>query len=338
MIKEKLQTSFLLGLLLATAALAFFIFLPYLNVLTLAIVLAIVFEPLYQKLLAISFKKEWLAAFLTIFIVIFIVLIPLALLGILLWREAAQFYAELANGNQGTDVLKNINFLIGNKLKIVDSSLSIDIGYLEKQTAGWIFNQTGAIFSSVAQFTLGLFLVIITLFYLLKDGTEAARALLRLSPLNDADNDTIMEKLKKAVRSIVAGTLVVAIIQGLLVSAGFYMFGISRGMFWGSISAVASLIPPVGIIIITAPVAAYLFIIGKTAAGIGLFVWGLAVVVFANNFLAPKLIRRGTGIHPLLILFSVLGGLAFFGPIGFLMGPLVLSLLLTLLEIYRNHS
>lgn len=336
MTKDKIQTSFFIGLLIAAIALVFLIFLPYLNILALAILLAIVFEPLYRKILSIAFQKEWLAALLTIIIAIFIVLIPLTLIGASIWREATQLYGELASNNQGANIAGVIGSSIEKKLAAINSNLLPNVNYLIKQTADWIISQTGAIFSSVAQFLFNLFLTILALFYLLKDSDKVLRSVTRLSPFNGANNAAIIDKFKKYVNSVIVGALAIAIIQGLLLGAGFYSFGVPRGALWGSVSAIASLIPFVGAMIIFAPAAAYLFIIGKTASGIGLLIWGISATTLANSFLAPKLMKRGANIHPLLVLFSVLGGLAFFGPIGLLFGPIMLGLLFALLEIYQK--
>lgn len=337
MTKEKLQISFFIGLLTMTAILSFLIFLPYLNILILALVLAIVFNPLYDKILSVVIKKEWLAAILTILVVIFIVLIPLVIISFLMWKEAAQFYTDLTDGTREANIINTVSAAIGAKFKVISPGVSLNIEQAIKQTVGWIFGQIGAIFSSVAQFIFGFLLTIMTLFYFLKDGRKIIRAAIRLSPLKDEYDTILIEKFRKSVHTVVAGTLTVAIIQGLLVSIGFYLFGIPNGMLWGSAAAIASLIPFVGTTIVLIPAIAYLFLIGNTISALGLFIWGSVAVGLIDNFLSPKLIGRNIGIHPLLILFSILGGLVFFGPIGLLIGPLVLSLLFALLEIYQSQ-
>src|SRR3989344_269966 len=303
--REKLQTSFFIGLLALILVLSLFIFLPYLTILVFAAVLAITFEPLYNALRATIFKNRSLASLATILIVVAAVLTPL------------------------TETLDQ-------KLKLINHGFTFDVSELLKQMLSWVVGNAGAIFSGIAQSVLGLFLTMLAFYYLLKDGPHLRDALIRLSPLDDAYDALIIGKLKNAVHSVVLGTLTVAIIQGLLVSIGFYLFGVPNGALWGAVAAVAALIPFIGTTLVLLPAIFFLFIAGSTASGIGLLIWGAVAVGLIDNFLTPKLIERGTRIHPLLILFSVLGGFSFFGPAGFLIGPLTISLLFALFEIYRK--
>lgn len=337
MTKEKLQITFFIGLLLATATVAFLIFLPYFDILVVASVLAIIFGPLYSRIFAVIGKKEWLASLLTIIIIFLIVLIPLSLLGVLVWQEAAQFYNDLAQDKGPSSIIIQLSEYLNGKLAMISPSLSFDAEQVIRQTANWILGNTGAIFSSVAQFAFGLFLTIITVFYLLKDKLRIVRAMERLSPLSDEHDMILIKRFTAAIHSVVVGTLTVALIQGLLVAIGFSIFGVPRGLLWGAVAALAALIPFIGTTIVLVPAITYLFLAGSVPAGIGLFVWGATAIGLIDNFLAPKIIGRGIRIHPLLILFSVLGGLTFFGPVGFLAGPLILSLLFALLEMYQSQ-
>src|SRR3990170_8218119 len=158
MTREKLQMSFFIGLLLTTATVAFLIFLPYFDVLVVAAVLAIIFDPLYIKILAVSQRKEWLASLFTIFIIVLIVLIPLSLFGVLVWQEAAQFYGEFTQNNGQDGILIQFGEYLNAKLAMISPALSLNAEQIIRQTASWILENTGAIFSSVAQFVFGLFL------------------------------------------------------------------------------------------------------------------------------------------------------------------------------------
>jgi len=127
----------------------------------------------------------------------------------------------------------------------------------------------------------------------------------------------------------------IAIIQGLLSGAGFFIFGVPNPALWGIIAAICALVPGFGTSLVLVPAIIYLFFAGTGAAAIGLALWGALLVGLVDNFLSPILMQRGINIHPLFILFSIIGGLAFFGPSGFIMGPLFLSLLFTLFDIYH---
>jgi predicted PurR-regulated permease PerM len=107
---------------------------------------------------------------------------------------------------------------------------------------------------------------------------------------------------------------------------------------WGSIAAVAALIPGVGTALVVVPGVLYLFFTGSTGYAIGLLIWGLLAVGLIDNLLGPLVVNRGIKIHPFIILLSVLGGLTFFGLVGFILGPLIIAFLFALLEIYKNSK
>ncbi|OQW98324.1 MAG: hypothetical protein BWK74_04780, partial [Desulfobacteraceae bacterium A6] len=138
------------------------------------------------------------------------------------------------------------------------------------------------------------------------------------------------------INSVIKGNLTVAVIQGALTSAGFAVFGIPNAVLWGSVTAIAALIPGVGTSLVLIPAILFLFLSGKFLSGFGLLAWGAGAVGLVDNFLGPKLVGRGMQMHPFIILLSVLGGIGFFGPIGFLLGPLAISLLFAFLEIISS--
>ena len=139
MTREKLQMSFFIGLLLTMAVTAFLIFLPYFDVLVVAAVLAIIFDPLYIKILAVSQRKEWLASLLTIFIIVLIVLIPLSLLGVLVWQEAAQFYGEFTQSDGQGSIIAQFSGYLNAKLAMISPALSLNTQQLIPQTPNLIF-------------------------------------------------------------------------------------------------------------------------------------------------------------------------------------------------------
>ncbi len=170
--------------------------------------------------------------------------------------------------------------------------------------------------------------------YLFKDGSKMKKAIVIFSPLRDIHDEAIISKLALAVKSVIGGNVVVAIVQGILTAVGFMMFGVPNAGLWGSVAAIASLVPTVGTSLVVVPAVLYLFFSGNILFAVGLAIWGFTAVGLIDNYLGPKLASRGMKIHPLLVLLSVLGGIALFGPLGFILGPLILSLFGALTEIY----
>ena len=181
---------------------------------------------------------------------------------------------------------------------------------------------------------VGIFIFLIALYYLFKDGHKLKTAVVALSPLQDIHDETIFDKLVLAINSVIKGSLAVAFIQGILTAVGLAIFGVPNAVLWSSVAAITALIPGIGTALVLLPAILYLYFSGQTLFAVGLLLWGMTAVGLVDNFLGPKLVERGMRLHPFLILLSILGGISFFGPLGFLLGPLVLSLLFALLEIY----
>lgn len=335
--REKLQTFFFLSLLLGISTLVIFVLLPYLTVIIVSGTLAVILYPLYWRITHILPSHESLASLITVFIALIIIFVPLFLFGAAVVKQAGELYFDIASGANGTDFVNRTILLVQEKIKLFAPNAAIDIDESLKQLLGWILGKIGVIFSEITGFILGFVLSMLALYYFLKDGKKLEELLITLSPLKDTDDRDIFSKINKAVHSVIWGTIVVALVQGVLVSMGFYIFGVPNGALWGAFAAIAALIPFVGTTIVVLPAVAYLFITGNALAAIGLFVWGATAVGLVDNILTPKLIARGTRLHPLLILFSVLGGLSLFGPSGFLIGPLILSLFFALLDIYQKQ-
>jgi predicted PurR-regulated permease PerM len=199
----------------------------------------------------------------------------------------------------------------------------------------WLFGNLDTVFSGASKVALSLFVLLLALFYFLRDGRELKRQIVALSPLADDDDHKIFRKLERTIFSIFAGSIAVGIIQGVLTGIGFAIFGVPNPALWGSVAAVAALIPGIGTSLILVPAVIYTFFTGSTGDVVGLAIWSMFAVGLIDNFLAPIFVNRGVKIHPFLILLSVLGGIIFFGPIGFVLGPIVLAFLFSLLDIYR---
>jgi len=199
-----------------------------------------------------------------------------------------------------------------------------------------IFTNLDGVFTSIFNIMMGVFIMLLALFYFLRDGRELKRQLIALSPLGDDNDERILRKMAQAVYSVFMGSIAVAIIQGILTGVGFGIFGIPSPALWGAIASIAALIPGVGTSLILIPGILYLFFMGSTTPAIGLLIWGLLAVGLIDNFLGPIFVNRGIKVHPFLVLLSVLGGLGLFGPIGLVLGPIVLAFLFALLDIYRT--
>jgi len=180
-------------------------------------------------------------------------------------------------------------------------------------------------------------LMLLSIFYFLKDGERWKKTLITLSPLSDTDDKKIVAKLSQVVNGVIKGYLLIALMQGLLMGIGLGIFGVPNPALWGIVAAVASLIPSIGTAFVSIPAIIFLFATGQTIPAIGLLIWAVVFVGLIDNLLSPILISKNIKISPFLILFSVLGGISLLGPVGILVGPLTISLLYALISIYRNE-
>ncbi len=212
---------------------------------------------------------------------------------------------------------------------------SMDVGDLVRRMSNWVSTNLAAIFSGGLTFLFETFIFFICTYYFLVDRERIIKTLISLSPLEDKTDRRILGKIVGTVRGVIFGTLVVAVIQAILAGIGMVVFGVPGASIWAALTIIASQIPLFGTALILIPVILYLFFAGHLAASIGFAVWSAIVVGLADNILQPYLVSGKTHMHALLILISMLGGLQFFGPIGFILGPAVLAAFLVVVELYR---
>ena len=328
-----LEIYFFLALLIGILALVFFIFIPYLGIFVLAATFTVVFQPLHQKILRLVRQNEGLAAFLSTAIVIIVILVPLFLFSFQLIQEARGLYTNLTTG-KNTVLPEEVVVLIKDRLQKFIPGISFNPNQYLRQLLESLVQNFGSVFSTFSKFFINFALSLFALYYFFKDGGRFKNAIISLSPLSDEHNRMIFKKLRTTVSSVINGSLIVAMAQGILAGLGFFIFGLPNPVLWGSITVIAALLPAIGTALVTMPAGFYLLLTNQVPQGIGVIVWGIAIVGTIDNFLRPKLIQRKINIHSFFILLSVIGGIALFGPIGFLIGPLILSLLFALLDIY----
>jgi predicted PurR-regulated permease PerM len=219
----------------------------------------------------------------------------------------------------------------------VDLSQADPFNFLLKnvqQISAFLFNQTSNLVKSISTFVAGFFFTLLSLYYLFKDGDHLLNRLKEMVPLPSRERELIIQRFKEMVFATIYGGISIAILQGILGGLTFWVLGLASPIFWGTAMAFLSFIPMGGTALIWVPAAIFLFIQGAFLKGIILLGLGVFVISMVDNLLRPLLISTKTNIHPLLLFFSVLGGIQAFGLIGLVAGPLIMTLSLTLIEIY----
>ena len=326
---------FFFGLLGVVGYLLWLMFAPFISALALAAVIVTICYPLYERIRKLVYRRNrTLAALLTTFLVFVIVILPVLWITSMLVGEALSVYRILGEGQ----------FALGESLHDFEQFLQTIIPGLElnvteylRQAAEWLASKLGAIFAGTATTIFQFFIAMIGSFYFFRDGQHFTKLMIKVSPLPDDQDELILKRLATAVRSVATGSVLVAIVQGILTAIGLALVGFERAILLGTVASFGALIPGIGTSIVFIPSVIYLLVTGEYVSGIILIVWGTLAVGFIDNLLGPYLISRGSTMHPFIILLSVLGGMAFFGPIGFVIGPVLTSLFIVLLELYSLH-
>lgn len=308
---------------------------PFVSALALASIIVTVSYPLYKRILRRMPKQnETLAALLTTILVFLVVFTPLLFITSALVNEAVSVYRIVSAEQIGFEQsLQNFETTVGNYIP----GFQLNVSEYLKQVAEFLASNLGAIFASTASTLFLFFVAMIGSFYLFKDGREFTRKLVAISPLPDDQDDEILKRMAISLRSVLTGTVLIALIQGTLTAIGLSLFGFERAVLWGSMASIGALIPSVGTSIVLIPSIGYLILTGSYLSAVGLTIWAMLAVGLIDNLLGPYLMSRGNAMHPFIILLSVLGGIALFGPIGFIVGPVVVTLFMVLLELYGRH-
>lgn len=319
--------NFLMFFLIAAFLGVCILFAPHLSVFVLVLVFGVIFSPVNRYLQ--KRMPKMLAAFLTTLLVVLVILGPVTFVLFQIVREATMLAATLGDSTS----IGNLTAL-EEKVRAVLPLGDIDLVTAARSAVEWILAQFGSFFSSALAVGLNIFLTAIALVYWFMDSGKARDMVLQKSPLGFVETKRIMKALWDAINSIIKGTLVIAFLQGVIASIGFAIFGVPNVVLWGTVAAIAALVPTLGTAIVLVPIIAYLFILGHVPQAIGLAIWGVLAVGLIDNILGPRLMARGTPVHPFFILMGVIGGVGLLGPVGLFAGPLIVCAFFVLLDTY----
>ena len=324
---------FFFGLLLATLIFTFFVFRPFWITIILGVCFSIVLYPIYDWFTQRKLPS-WFSSLLTMLLFVIILCGPLLGIGVLVLNQSQDVYRTVVEDGGVRPFMDSVGNTVN---KFLPPGVNFDINEKASSFVSYLSNNIAKIFSATVSAFFSFILMLLIMFYFLKDGARWRRAVVVLSPLADKDDEKIIRRLSLAVNGVIKGSLFIALIQGLMMGIGLWIFGIPNPALWGVVAAVCAMIPSIGTALVSVPAIIYLFNSGDTVSAIGLLAWATIAVGLIDNFLSPYIVGSKINIPPLLILFSVLGGIAFLGPVGILIGPLSVSLLYTLISIYRNE-
>ncbi len=296
-----------------------------------ALILSYVFFPAYRRVFRMTGMKTTSALLVTILIFLLLV-VPATFLGMRLLKESGAMPTVIRQYVTG---LENLD----PKLEaVIVNTVGRGFDYFFNEAPKWVLTK----FPSIL---LHFFIVFFIMYYMFKDGQGLIDRVKRTLPLKRHRQDALIAQFDQVAYAVIYGTVIVALVQGMLAGIGFYLFGIPSPIIWGVVTFIASLVPLLGPFVVWLPASAFLIVSGYSSGdnmtmlrGIGLFVYGLLLVSGIDNIIKPKLIGSKANVHPALVFLGIIGGVNFLGIIGVIVGPVVIAMLKTAVETYLQEK
>jgi predicted PurR-regulated permease PerM len=342
-----LQYAAFLGLLTAVTLAFFGLLLDFVQPIFWAATLAIIFNPAHTRILALVKSRPSIAAFLTLLLIIITVLIPAWFIASSVVVEASTLYTRVQSGevnpasvlDWARGSLPVVNDFL-DRIGVTPEDVKAKLSAVAIQGSQFIGSLAITAGQNAVRFGVMFFLMVYVLYFFLRDGEVLLDTLVHALPLGDDRERELFAKFAEVSRATVKGTLVIGLVQGTLGGMIFGLLGVQGAVFWGSVMVIMSLLPVVGASLVWLPAALIMAANGDyTKAGI-LVVFGVVVIGLVDNLLRPILVGRDTRMPDYLVLLSTLGGLTVFGASGFVIGPVIAALFLTVWVMFakENHA
>lgn len=324
--------SVVLGLLI----LLFRILQPFLFIFLTAFILSVFLNPLFTYLHQRLRLPKTVSAALAIFVSILVMSIPLSIIATLLIRESSDVLAFIQTNAGIRNELTQVIYGYLNQWGISTQNLEFEVNKYVITSLRFLSTSITTIFSQTFGFILNGLLTLLVTFYFLVHKAAVIQYVSNVNPLRQADMERLTSRATEVMTATIRGNFIVIVIQAVLGGVGFAIFGLSSPVLLGALYGLASLIPAVGITLVWLPASLYLMLSGNLVGGIGLAAWCIISNLIMDNVISPKIVAGETRLHPLFILFGVLGGVQMFGLFGIVLGPTIVALSFVALEIYRQ--
>jgi predicted PurR-regulated permease PerM len=340
--KLKVQTTLFFAIMLIVTIAFFYIMKPFIYALFWAVVLAGLFMPVYKKVEK-KLHRPTVSAAIVLVLICLIFILPLVFIASLLLKESMDIYQGISNGNSQINVyIQKLTELIKHNpykdsLNLDDAAFAENIMDLSKSVAGYFFSNLKSFTQNMLQFIAQLGVMLYALFYFIRDGEKFLETILRLLPLEHDRDRILLNHFKKTANSTLKVTLIIGGIQGTLGGLLFLFTGIQGAILWGIMMIITAVIPVVGCALVWAPAGIFMIITGNLWTGIFILAFGSLVISMVDHFLRPILLGNDVSMHPLLIFLSTIGGIIVFGFTGFIIGPIIMSLVVAVWSMYEEY-
>lgn len=319
---------------------------PFWSILVLSFLLASLFRPTYLFLGNRKLSPSF-ASILTCFLIVVLVFIPLLLFIGALSNEAFSLYQWGRDAGLGLKIHSFLQespmatqfqtYLQEFGLKFEATQLTDNLSSLVKTGALFLYNQASSWAANILQFLALFFMMILVIFFLLMDQERLVAFLIRLSPLPDHEDRLLLAKFEEIANAILKGNIVCGIIQGVIAGSLFAILDLNAPILWGCVMAFLAFLPIFGIGLVMIPAALIMFINGRPGVGIFLFLFYMLLSFSVEYALKPKMVGSQVKMHTLLVFLSLMGGLAVYGVLGIIYGPLIITAFLTLSDLYLDR-
>jgi predicted PurR-regulated permease PerM len=314
---------------------------PFAAALFIAAVLAAAIYPLFQKLSARLGERRTLASGLTTLAVVLVVILPLAWLGVVLAQEVADgvSYVRRTLRSEGVEglisdlpaPLRTLATRVLEKLPQGEQELTEVAGAQGGRAATAVGNVLQATWGAIVQIVM----MLIAFFFLLVDGPRLVNWFVEVLPLRRQQTLMLLTDFRKVTVAVLVSSIATSAIQATVALAGYLIARVPNPLFFAFVTFLVGLVPAVGAGAVTLFAALILFLSGHPGAALFLAIWGVVAVGLADNVVKPYLIRTGISLHGAVVFFSLLGGLAHFGPVGLLAGPLIVSFFMAVVHMWK---
>ena len=333
---SSIQNTFFFGLLTLSTLAVLFVAHNFIQPIFWAVITGIVFYPLYRHLQAL-FKNNTAASLLSILIILIVVILPLYTLSLLVAHEAFDAYKNITQSKGSAQILTQIHALDKplQAIGIDTARLHTDLSDIAKMSISYIGKEAVNFGRNAAHFFLQFFVVLYLLFFIFKDGTHATKRIREILPLGDAREQIIFTQFVSITRAIFKGTVIIALLQGIIGGVLFYLVGIHATLLWTVLMILLALIPAVGPSLLLVPTG-ILFIINHSLWQGALLIAGAVVISVIDNVLRPMLVGKDVQLHDAVITIAMLGGMSVFGFSGLIIGPLVTGFFFTMWQLFEQ--
>ncbi len=322
------------------------LFWAYISSIVLALLIASAFYPLYAKMRNWFGKREGYASLVMTIFILFVLVVPVGGFVATLSNEALDLYHRSREAVSLKDLRQAFeeNPVWAERLRKLKDVTGIEFntqtieGFassLGRNVGLYLSRQLSAIASNIMQLLVNFFLMMMTVYYVLRDGERLKQYILELLPFPAAQQNLVVSKFREMGRAIIFGNGINGIIQGIVGGFGFHLFHMGSPILWGTLIGFLAFLPIVGASVVFIPATLILLIHSEFKIAFSFFVYNASYSLLMEYIVKPRLIGKGMRMNSLLVFFGILGGMKVFGIMGLVYGPLIMTIFFTLAEIYR---